>query len=346
MLYNAYKEALIRHLVYMAPKAEGYTVDSVYFGGGTPSLLPADVLSELAQAVRSCFLMSSDCEMTLEMNPGTSDYNAMQVYLKNGFNRLSIGCQSANDDELKQLGRIHSFADYCQTVSMARKAGFANISADLMMGLPNQDWTQLSHSIDEISQTAPDHISVYGLKIEEDTWFGRHREELSLPDEDTDRMLYLNMVEKLSMLGYNQYEISNFARTGYESRHNLKYWRAMPYLGFGPAAYSCFENCRYGYKRDLNGYLKATQTFNFDAFKQDEEILSEADIKEEKLILGLRLKEGIELSEYSFDSGFAEYVKTLCDSGHAELTNGRLCLSPKGMLVDNYITSELLLHLD
>jgi oxygen-independent coproporphyrinogen-3 oxidase len=269
----------------------------------------------------------------------------MKKYLEAGFNRLSIGCQSADDYELRLLGRIHSFQDFCKTVEDARAAGFTNISADLMMALPGQTEESLLRSIDRIAALEPNHISVYGLKIEKGTWFDKHRDELCFPDEDTESELYLTTVSNLEKRGYYQYEISNFAKEGYESRHNLKYWHAKPYLGFGPAAYSYFENKRYGYKRDLSGYLEATRTLNFDSIKIDEEVLSYEETQAEKLLLGLRLKKGIVLNEFSFDDSVGGYIQTLCKNGLATYDQDRLSLTPNGMLLDNCITSELLLHL-
>ena len=343
--YSTYKDALKRHFEYMSVKASEYIVDSIYFGGGTPSLLPSDVLSELLASIRSHYRVSDDCEMTLEMNPGTADYEAMKVYIKSGFNRLSIGCQSANDSELRMLGRIHSFSDFCKTVEDARCAGFENISADLMMALPKQNLESLTRSIDQIAKTKPNHISVYGLKIEKGTWFDLHKDELSLPNEDTECELYLETVSQLEQRGYYQYEISNFSQKGYESRHNLKYWRSMPYIGFGPAAYSFIDNMRYGYKRDLSGYLQACQTSDYSKLIHDEEFLTLKDCIEEKLLLGLRLREGICIDEFPFDESVDDYIKMLCAKEMAELEGGRLRLTPKGMLINNLIISELLIHL-
>lgn len=344
-VYVEYKDALLRHFAYTAPSASGYEIDSIYFGGGTPSLLPPEIISELAVSLRKYFHVTNDCEITLEMNPGTSDYDAMRIYLESGVNRLSVGCQSADNDELRMLGRIHTFEDFCQTVDDAKRAGFTNISADLMMALPGQDIKSLMQSIDKIVHTEPKHISVYGLKIEKGTWFDQHKEQLCFPDEDTESELYLTTVANLEKYGYDQYEISNFAQKGYESRHNLKYWNSMPYLGFGPAAYSYFENKRYGYTRDLKGYIEATRTLHFDPIRFDEENLSYEELQEEKILLGLRLKKGIATSEFTFDNSVGGYVQTLIENGLAVYDEGRLSLTPRGMLLDNYITSELLLHL-
>lgn len=344
-IFAEYKEALIRHFSKMAMVAHGYVVDSVYFGGGTPSILPAECLCEILDGVRQHFKIASDCEITLEMNPKTASFETMCQCVSRGFNRLSIGCQSADDGELKMLGRLHTFDDFCQTVTMARNAGFQNISADLMLGLPDQDWKRLSDSIDRIAMLRPEHISVYGLKIEEGTWFGKHRQELALPTEDTESELYLNTVQKLDLLGYHQYEISNFSKDGYASRHNLKYWKCKPYLGFGPSAYSFFENNRYGYKRDLVQYIEAVDIGDFSAILQDTETISDNDLTQELLLLGLRLKEGITISQFSFEDGIDLYLQKLISEDLAVMTDGRLHLTARGMLVDNYITSDLLLYL-
>ena len=345
-VYYAYKNALKRHFAAASEAAACYEVDSIYFGGGTPSLMPAEILCELMQSIRCHFRLADDCEVTLEMNPGTSDEKAMKTYLEGGFNRLSIGCQSANDNELRLLGRIHNFTDFRKTMEDAKRAGFVNISADLMMALPGQNEESLLYSIDRIVELDPNHISVYGLKIEKGTWFDRHRDELVFHDEDSESSLYLTAVSRLCEHGYFQYEISNFSKKGYESRHNLKYWNAMPYLGFGPAAYSFFENRRYGYCRDLCAYMDACSNLDFSPILQDVEYLSKEDIIEEKILLGLRLNKGIFVFDFPFDKKTDEYIKKLCQNEFAVYNDGTLSLTAKGMLLDNYITSELLLHLE
>ena len=286
-----------------------------------------------------------DCEITLEMNPKTASQEALCAYYQAGFNRLSIGCQSANERELKMLGRLHNFADFQSTMEMARAAGFENISADLMMSLPDQTLDSLGHSIDSIVACRPTHISVYGLKIEGGTWFDRHKQELNLPNEEQESEQYLFTVEKLREHGYLQYEISNFALVGYPSRHNLKYWHGQPYLGFGPAAYSYFENRRYGYSRSLADYIEATMTMDFSRVLQDEETLGEDERLQEKLLLGLRLNEGVRLSQYPFSEKAISRIMEFVSQGLCQLQDGNLSLTPTGMLLDNYITSDLLLYL-
>ncbi len=343
-VYAEYTDALTRHFASASQSARDYIVDSVYFGGGTPSLLPHRYLCEILYGIRANFILSSDCEITLEMNPKTANEDALVAYVRSGFNRLSIGCQSADDTELATLGRLHTFKDYKETVLMARHAGFDNISADLMMGLPSQTLEMLSNSIDKIAETEPTHISVYGLKIEEGTWFWKHRDSLSLPDEDMQSEQYLFTVDRLAKHGYMQYEISNFCKEGYPSRHNLKYWHTDPYLGFGPASYSCFEGKRYGYSRSLSDYIASCKDLNFTKICLDEEILTEVERCEEKFLLGLRLSEGVHLSDYPLLSKGYEYVEKLVDQNLAVYQNGILSLTPSGMLLDNYITSDLLLY--
>jgi oxygen-independent coproporphyrinogen-3 oxidase len=344
-VFASYRDALTRHFSLMAKRASDYVVDSIYFGGGTPSLLPHAVLCEILQAVKQNFKVTTDCEVTLETNPKTTTAAALSALRAAGFNRLSIGCQSACDDELKMLGRIHTFSDYVETVKMARDAGFSNISADLMLALPSQTKEMLLCSIEKIAQTSPEHISVYALKIEEGTWFGKNVDKLQLPDEDSESDYYLATVAKLKELGYEQYEISNFAKKGYESRHNLKYWHQEPYLGFGPAAYSFFEHKRYGYTRDLQAYIKATETEDFSFVVCDEESMTDDQMLCEKLMLGLRLCEGVHLLEYPFDHNAMERISEFVKMGLLVMENDRMYLTPKGMLLDNYITSDLLLYL-
>ncbi len=345
-VYAEYVTALTRHFAYVSESARGHTVDSVYFGGGTPSLLPSRYLCDILDRVREYFTLAKDCEITLEMNPKTANEKAMVAYIDSGFNRLSIGCQSAVDSELSMLGRLHTFGDYEETVSMARRAGFANISADLMMGLPNQSLASLGFSIDRIVATDPTHVSVYGLKIEEGTWFGQHRDVLKLPDEDAESEQYLYTVERLAEHGYLQYEISNFCKDGYPSRHNLKYWQGNEYLGFGPAAYSYFAGKRYGYGRSLKDYVTSAVAQNFSKIEIDQEILTEKEMLDERFLLGLRLTQGVRLTEFPLSQRGYELIKRLENEALAVYNNGILSLTPKGMLLDNYITSDLLLCME
>ena len=250
---DAYVGAVLRALAPWREKLQGREVSTVYFGGGTPSLLGAERLRSILQGVREGFALSPGAEITLEANPTHVDRAFFQGAREAWFNRLSMGLQSANPEELRLLGRAHSPRDVVRAVENARAAGFENISLDLMLGLPGGSLEKLSQSIDFAASLGVEHISSYMLKIEPGTPFARQGVEV--PDEDEAAEQYLFAVEELGKRGYGQYEISNFAKPGRESRHNLLYWRCEEYLGLGPGAHSFLEGRRFYYPRDLAGFL-------------------------------------------------------------------------------------------
>lgn len=304
----------------------GRPIDTIYFGGGTPSLL-GDRIVPLLNTVRDSFEVLSGAEITAEMNPGDDAKEFLSAAINAGVNRLSIGVQSGNDKELELLGRRHNGAQAVKTVGMARELGFDNISLDIMLGLPESTTEKLSQSLDFIVGLEPEHISAYILKIEPDTRFGR--ENISLPDEDEQARQYLMMCERLERAGYGHYEISNFAKSGYESRHNLKYWRGAEYLGLGPAAHSFVDGKRFFYPRDIRAFIEHPETV-FDGNGGD---------SEERLMLGLRLREGVDLSDYK---QLEPFITTLEKAGLGRSENGRFSLTDQGMLVSNSIITEIL----
>ena len=230
---DAYTDALIRHIREVAPRTESHRVDTVYFGGGTPSYLGAERLRGILRAVMKGCPVTRDAEITLEANPDSAcDIKALRTLRRAGFNRLSLGVQSADDGLLRAIGRIHTFAQVQQSVTAARKAGFRNISMDLIYGLPGQTMQQWEDTLSAVIALAPEHISCYGLKLEPGTPLYERRLEETFPDDDAQADMYLYAVTALEQNGYGQYEISNFAKPGYESRHNLKYWRMQEYAGF------------------------------------------------------------------------------------------------------------------
>ena len=334
---DAYVSELIRRI--KAYKTE-QSVKSIYFGGGTPTYIGADRLCLILDAILSNFSTENGCEITAEANPGTVDINGLKQMKKAGFNRLSAGIQTANESELKALGRVsHTVTDGARLVRNAREAGFENINLDLMYGIPGQTPESLDHSLDFVLQLKPEHISAYALKLEEGTPL--YKQKPVLPDDDTTADMYAQINAKLKANGYNRYEISNFAKPGYESRHNLRYWQGGDYIGFGLAAASLTENTRYlqspGMKEFLSG--KAPDVV---------ETLDAAGREAEYIMLHLRLSSGVDKDEYKekfkvdFDKKFEKQIKTYVDGGFAVNTDKSFYLSDSGIFVSNTIISDFI----
>jgi oxygen-independent coproporphyrinogen-3 oxidase len=291
--------------------------------------------------LRDSFFVAGGSEITVECNPASIDLKGLEGLRSLGVNRLSIGLQSANDDELEMLGRVHSFDDFCVTYENARRVGFDNISVDLMYGLPLQTKDKLEYSLEKLIELSPEHISAYGLKIEEGTRFYKDRDSLALPDDDTCAEFYELCCERFAKSGYRRYEISNFSLDGRESRHNLKYWSLEDYDGFGVAAYSCFRGERFGNSRNIKGFLEGRDICEY------RQKISNNDKISEYVMLGLRLEKGISLEDYFVISGrelLEDYptVKDFISKGFMKLEDGRLAFSTKGFLVSNIILSEIL----
>lgn len=293
--------------------------DTVYFGGGTPSILEPQVLTGILQAVQDHFAIDPAAEITVECNPSKDLTGDMEQYAAAGINRVSIGMQSAVDRERFALGRRAGSGEVARTVAAAKAAGITNISLDVMLGTPKQTPDSLEETFAFIERMQVTHISAYLLKIEPGTPFDRLQAKLALPEEDTVCQMYLQTVERLGQLGFAQYEISNFARPGYESHHNLKYWLLEPYLGLGPSAHSLWNGRRFYFDRDW--------------IWQDE---GPGGDREEQILLGLRLNRGIPADWLTRDP--APYIA----GGFMRRANGRISLTPRGMLVSNTILAELL----
>ncbi len=344
-----YLNALMLNMQDFSAAAQGCSVDTVYIGGGTPTLLAPKQLHALLDCVRDAFDVEKDAEITAEANPGTVDRRALRALRKSGVNRISFGLQSANDAELRALGRIHTRADFEKSYADARQAGFENINIDLMYGIPYQTRESFAKTLDFVRALSPEHLSVYGLKIEEGTPFYARRDSLPLPDEETEYKLYLDAHRTLSDAGFEHYEVSNFARRGFRSRHNLRYWLDENYLGFGVAAHSYFNNQRYAYVSDMDAYIR-----EMESPRDMAGILSECtDIdvftkETEYVMLRLRLFEGLSLDAYKATFGrdfLAKYGKKLeryIAGGFMHAKVGRIAFTVKGMYVSNYILSDLL----
>ena len=327
-----YTDALLRELNRFAPDAP-LCPDTIYFGGGTPSLLdPADA-ARLIEAAHP----AANAEITLEANPETVTEESLKAFRAAGVNRISFGVQSASDAQLRTLGRPHTAKQARTAFAAARKAGFENISGDIMLALPHYTQAEFDETLELIESGGAVHISAYLLKIEPDSAFGKKPPD-GLPTSDEAADFYLYAVEQLEHHGYRQYEISNFARPGYEGKHNLIYWDCGDYLGIGPAAHSCMGGKRFYYPADTDSFLNGTSAPVMDGDCGAEDYL----------ILQLRLRKGLSISEYKarfgkqFSTAQLAFVKNCVNHGYAEFDGETLALTPAGLIVQNSILAELL----
>ena len=338
---DAYVAALLRHLEEVAPRAAGMQVDTVYFGGGTPSYLGAARLCRILQTVLRRYDVARDAEITLEANPDSAgDWKELRKLRRAGFNRLSLGVQSTDDALLRRIGRVHTYEQVQQAVMAARKAKFTNLSLDLIYGLPGQTMEDWQRTLADAVALGPEHLSCYGLKLEEGTPLWQQRQTLTLPDDDAQADMYLYTVAALGEMGYEQYEISNFAKSGKESRHNLKYWRMEEYAGFGPGAHSDFGGVRYGYVRDIDSYIAGRLVLS------ESETDSTLARDYEYVMLSLRTAAGIDRQTFEkryrqrfqpMEVLFEQYEK----AGLASRTEGGWRLTSRGFLVSNSIIAAL-----
>ena len=343
---DRYVSALCRQLAEIAQRTTAHTVDSVYLGGGTPSYLGEKRLRRILKTVKKHYHLSRDAEITLEANPDSAgDWRALRALRRAGMNRLSLGVQSADDGLLRTLGRPHTFAQAEEAAAAARRARIRNLSLDLIYGLPGQDLAGWKDTRERAAALGPEHLSCYGLKVEEGTPLWDMQEKMDLPDDDAQADMYLWTVERLEALGYEQYEISNFARPGRASRHNMKYWTLCEYAGFGPGAHSDLGDVRYAYLRSLDTYCAGVEA-GVSVLESSEHIPPrERDI--EYVMLGLRLTQGISRQEFEnrYRLPFAPIQSVLerfRATGHAALAGERWRLTPEGFLVSNQIIGQAL----
>ena len=344
-LMTRYLDAVIAHIRESAPCAVGYEVDTVYFGGGTPSFFGATGLSRIFAEIDRRFDVSRDAEVTLEANPDSVTLPMLTQLRRAGFNRISIGVQSDIDEQLKALGRPHNYKQAQQAVSMARRAGFNNVSVDLMFGLPNQTREQWMQTLRNVIDLKADHISCYGLKVEPGTKLYEYRACANLPDDDAQADMYFYAVETLEQFGYHQYEISNFAKDGYICRHNMKYWTGDEYLSFGPCAASDFAGKRFTIAPDIEKYMDGV--LNKGAILSECETVPMRERAGEYLMLRLRTVDGVEEGEYtkSFLQPFEpleEVFQKLAKQDLCKNVSGRWRLTPKGFMLSNSIIVLLL----
>ena len=310
-----------------------YNITTIYIGGGTPSRIPSEKIQKVLEKVKEKITKNQtkweDIEITIELNPGTVDEEKIKRYKKIGINRLSIGLQSTNDKLLKEIGRIHTFEDFKTTYQLAKKVGFENINIDLMIGLPNQTISDVKDSLNQIIKLNPTHVSVYSLIVEENTKMEKliNNKELQLPDEELERQMYWYVKNTLELNGYNHYEISNFAKKGKESKHNLNCWEQKEYIGFGIAAYSYLNSVRYGNTSDIEKYINVEEFLNSSELEESgirivDEVQSLDDKRKEYMLLGLRKIEGVSIQE--FKEKFVENPIFLFRKEFEDLVNEKL----------------------
>ncbi len=346
-LLDGYQDAVCAHIREAGLLAPAYVVDTIYFGGGTPSFFGADGMAAILTAIRKSFKVSSSAEITFEANPDSVSDRLLRRLRSEGFNRVSLGIQCDDDGILKKIGRPHNYAQAVSAVKRIRRFGFKNLSVDLMYGLPGQSLQAWEKTLQNVLTLQPEHISCYGLKVEEGTPLYEYQEFCNLADDDTQADMYLSAVEILRQHGYRQYEISNFCRKGNVSRHNLKYWNGDPYLGFGPNASSDFSGQRFTVVRDLEGYIRGMKTGG--PVLQDVQTIAPRERAGEYLMMRLRTVSGIDPKEYEkkYLLPFAPLEKSLMqckERGLAVKTfDGRWRLTPNGFLLSNSIISDLLL---
>ena len=286
-----------------------YNITTIYIGGGTPSRIPSEKIQEILEKIKQKISKNQtrweDIEITIELNPGTVDEEKIKKYKEIGINRLSIGLQSTNNKLLKEIGRIHTFEDFKNTYNLVKKVGFENINVDLMIGLPNQTISDVKESLNEIIKLNPTHVSVYSLIVEENTKMEQliNSKELQLPDEELERQMYWYVKNILELNGYNHYEISNFAKKGKESKHNLNCWEQKEYIGLGLAAYSYLNGVRYGNTSNIEEYINVQDFFNKSELEESgirivDEVQSLEDKRKEYMLLGLRKIEGVSIQKF------------------------------------------------
>ncbi len=345
---KSYLESLIReiNLYGTALADEDKIITSIFFGGGTPTTLPAASFKTVLNAVRSSFFLAAGCEVTVEANPGTVDGACLTELRQAGVNRLSIGVQSFHDRLLGVLGRIHSAAQAVQAVQLARKAGFDNLNLDFIFGIPgqtNHDWRETLHRAVEI---APEHIAAYSLQLEEGTPLAQAAERgaICVCPEETELTMYQDAVAFLTAHGYSHYEISNFARPGKQCAHNLVYWLNQPYLGLGPAAHSLIKGVRFANDISLAGYCDRLSREEYPV--ENRTGLTVADEMSETVFLGLRLTAGVDLNQFYRRFGrraediYRNEIAGLIQKGLLEISEGSLRLTTKGLPLANVVFRE------
>lgn len=351
-IQEQYIQALIKEIkerkIELQNLQEECQASTVYVGGGTPSYIEANAIKQILEEIKQVYRIENDAEFTIETNPGTISEEKLIIYKESGINRISIGLQTTQDNLLKQIGRIHTYEQFLENYKLARKLGFSNINVDLMIGLPNQNMKNVEESIERVIKLNPEHISVYSLILEEGTKLYEQylKNELELPTEEMERDMYWKVKEKLEKAGYRQYEISNFAKQGKESKHNLACWNQKEYLGFGLAAHSYLENTRYSNTEDIEEYMKNIELGKLTKNRILHETQTEEDKRKEYMLLGLRKIEGVSISKFKekFVQNplflFRKELNRLVEEKLITVELDQIKLTPKGLDLANIVWEE------
>jgi len=343
-----YLQALEREMEYTVQMMPPDRIDTIFVGGGTPTVLTPEQMAYFLRSVRTYFPNQAvNVEFSMEANPGTVDEEKLAAMKAGGVNRLSFGVQSFDNKLLHDIGRIHDTSDVYRSLEAARQAGFTNMSIDLMFGLPNQTLEQLDHTLSAALALDLPHYSIYSLKVEENTLFYKlyQRDELPLPDEDTELEMYRLIMDRLQAAGYEQYEISNFARPGYESRHNMTYWRNEPYYGIGAGAHGYAARLRHMNIKGVQPYIRTCQT---GLPRAEEHPVSEQEAMEDFMMVGLRMMRGVSNEDFrrqfqvSIEEAFGQTIASLIDQGLLERTEHGYKLSKQGLIYGNDVFGAFL----
>lgn len=355
-VHKQYVDKLIEEIRFQSARYQGYMVTTIFIGGGTPSILEGEWMEAVMEAVNQGFEVMEGAEITIEANPGTVDSRKLEVYRRCGINRISLGLQSADNDELKSLGRIHTYDEFLKSYQRVRLAGFTNVNVDLMSALPGQTCASWEKTLKKVVMLKPEHISAYSLIIEEGTpfytYYGPGADPIRfnrcpLPDEELERRMYYRTKEFLKQHGYERYEISNYAKPGYECRHNIGYWTGVEYLGLGLGASSYIKGRRFQNEADLKTYLDRCP--DEENTCQDLEELNIRERMEEFMFLGLRLMEGVSGSDFVAHFGqnmwnvYGTVIDKLVREGLLEVKSPSIRLTEKGIDLSNYALSQFLL---
>ena len=343
-LIEKYVDSVKKEIDHVKIKSE---ITTIYIGGGTPSYIDSKFIVQILEKIKEKNV-AQDAEITIEVNPGTVTQEKLQDYIDCGINRISIGLQTTNDELLKQIGRIHNYEQFLETYKLAKKVGFKNINVDLMLGLPNQRIIDLKESLENVLRLAPKHISVYSLIVEEGTPIANKIKngKLKLLDDELERKMYWYVKNTLELNGYKHYEISNFAKKGYESKHNMNCWNQMEYVGIGTAAHSYRDITRYSNTEDIKEYIKNVQKGEFEKNRIIHEIQKEEDSKKEFMLLGLRKIDGLKISEFKNKFGdnpiylYRNELKKLSDEKLIIIQDDNIRLSNKGIDLANLVWEE------
>ncbi len=345
---NVFLEALLTEIRQYESKLTDYEIDSVFIGGGTPSSIKAESIGIILEELKKRFDFSKECEITIEANPNSIDESKVEKYISYGINRMSLGIQSLDNNILAEIGRLHNSKEAINAIRIIKNSGMKNLNADVMFNIPNQTVQNVENTLKLLIDEGVEHISFYSLKLEEGTLMNeRYNNELfDMPDEDLERETYYSGRTLMKKHGYNQYEISNFSKSGFECKHNLKYWSGNEYIGLGPFSHSFFSNVRYSNISDLNKYSENIN--NTDKYRSINEILDDEAKKFERIILNLRLNRGLDISAFNkefktdFFENYENQINNLSNNGLIFLENGYIKLTERGMDISNSVFEEFL----